>query len=98
MLSEPGTEAVYFQTLPDLASFRACLPHFTELYRSGASIVLLRTGSPAVVHHVEKWGGFRTYQDTSSLWRWLVPPAAVKRYFGRISQNFAAASRVTTSR
>lgn len=94
MLSDPGTEAVYFQTLPDLASFRRVLPLFTEYHRRGASTVILRTDSPAVVHHLAKWGGVRTWQDPSGRWRWLVPPEAVTRYFGRILQKSAASSGV----
>ena len=97
MQAPPVPEAVYFQTLPDLASFRRVLPLFAAEYRSGASIVILRTESPAVVHHVAKWGGVRTFQDESGRWRWLVPPEAVGRYFGRIPQKSAAASLVTTS-
>lgn len=98
MLSEPGTEAVYFSTLPDLASFRASLPVFASYHQRGASTVILRTDSPAVVHHVEKWGGKKTIQDNSGRYRWLVEPDAVKRYFGRIFQNSAASSFVTISR
>lgn len=98
MLAPVGTEAVYFQTLPDLASFRRVLPLFTRYHAAGAATVILRTNTPAVEHHLAKWGGVRTFQDESGRWRWHVGPDAVNRYFGRMRQKSAAASRVTTSR
>ena len=91
-------EAAYFSSLPDISSFRQALPHFAELYRDGVRVVILRTDSPAVMHHVEKWGAVRTHQDDSGRWRYFTGPDAVERYFGRIAQKAAASSAVTSSR
>jgi hypothetical protein len=91
-------EAAYFSTLPDLTSFRQALPQFADLYRQGVRVVILRTDSAAVMHHVEKWGAVKTFQGASGKWRYFTGPDSVTRYFGRMFQKSAAASLVTTSR
>lgn len=99
MLSPRSPEAGYWQTLEDLDAFRAAIPVALDLYRRGMSSMVLRTSSPAVVHHVEKWGGVATFQDQpSGRWRYWCDEATVCRYFGRIAQKRAASSLVTTSR
>jgi hypothetical protein len=98
LLSHRTPEAAYWANLADLASFRAAIPSALELWQSGARAMILRTGNPAVMHHVEKWGGTRTHQDPSGRWRYFCDEATVDRYFGRIAQNAAASSRVTISR
>jgi hypothetical protein len=79
-----GTGAVYFSTLPDLASFRAALPEFIAHYRRGVRVVILRTNHPAVIHHVTRFGAQATFQDASGRFRWLCGPDVVNRYFGRL--------------
>jgi hypothetical protein len=98
MLAPRTPEAAYWSTLADLAAFRAALPQALEFWRRGARAMILRTNSPAVVHHVEKWGGVATHMDPSGRWRYWCDAATVDRYFGRIAQNAAASSLVTSSR
>lgn len=94
-------EAALFCTLPDLASFRRCLSQFVSLYRSGAELVVFRSGTPAVCRHAAKWGAvwtIREPEDIGHKFRFLSPPEVTRRYFGRILQNSAAASGATTAR
>ncbi len=94
----PDGAALYIQTLPDLNAFRLLVPELVAAARAGASALIIRTDTPAVVHHIEKWGAQRTFQDRSGRWRYYSGPELMARYFGRIAQKSAAASAVTTSR
>lgn len=94
----PPGAALYVQTLPSLAAWRLVLPDLIAAGRSGVLAVILRTNTPAVVHHVGKWGAAPTYQDPSGRWRYYAGPVACARYFGRMAQKSAACSAVTISR
>lgn len=83
----PAGQALYIATLPALDAWRAVLPSLVAHYRSGVRIIILRTNTPAVVRHIEKWGAFKTVQDPSGRWRYLADPGAVARYFGRLDSG-----------
>lgn len=93
---EPG--AIYWSMLPNRATFEHAVRESLALWRKGARCLVLRTNSPAVVHHVEKWGAYRTHQDPSGRWRYFASREVMDRYFGRMAQNSVAASGVTSSR
>lgn len=93
----PAGEALYVSTLPDIRAWRTVLPSLIQQGK-GVSALILRTDTPAVVHHVTKWGAVPTYQDPSGRLRYWCGPAVVRRYFGRMPQNSAACSGVTSSR
>lgn len=91
-------QALYVMTLPDLRAWRTVLPSLVFHAAKGASCVILRTDTPAVVHHITKWGAVPTHQDPSGRLRYWAGPEVSRRYFGRMLQNSAACPGVTISR
>jgi hypothetical protein len=98
MQSPRVSEAVYWSMLPNRAVFARAVRQTLSLWQAGASCLVLRTDSPEVIRHVEKWGAFRTVQDPSGRWRFYAGPEVCNRYFGRMAQNSLAESGVTNSR
>lgn len=98
MQSPRVCEAVYWVELPRRAVFARAMRETLALWQRGASVVVLRTDAPAVVHHVEKWGAYATHTDPSGRRRYYASADVCRRYFGRIAQNSPAAAGVTISR
>jgi hypothetical protein len=93
----PLPEAFLVASLPDISAWRNALAQMLALWRAGARAAILRTGTPAVVHHVNRWGCRLTFQESNKA-RYLILGADLDHYFGRIAQKARAASVVTNSR
>lgn len=88
LLPTPKTpQAVYWMNLDSLRNFRRVFPSVAAQFHVGASCLILRTGTPAVIHHAEKWGMVRTVQDPSGRWRFIAIGPLVGRYFSRSKKS-----------